>query len=62
MTSQLENATQDRIDSMWSATRPSVNINILDLVRHKQRLCQILDAEDTSPEAKYEAIVQLASS
>ena len=46
---------------MQSAARPSVNQAILDLIRHKQVLCQILDAEGATPEAKYEAIVQLAS-
>ena len=61
MTGQFEIATQDRSDTMWSATRPSINSNILDLIRHKQRLCQILDDEDTTPEAKYEAIIQFAS-
>jgi hypothetical protein len=46
---------------MQSPTRPSVNQAILDLIRHKQCLCQILDAEDATPEGTYEAIVQLAS-
>ena len=56
MIGQIEFATQDR-----SASRPSVNQAINDLVRHRQCLCQILDAEDTTPEAKYQAIVRLAS-
>ena len=57
MIEQLEFITQDR----RSAARPSVNQAINDLIRRKQCLCQILDAEDTTPEAKYQAIVQLAS-
>ena len=58
---QPEIAAQDRNDSMWSATRPTVNSDILDLIGHKQCLCKILDADDTTPEAKYQAIVELAS-
>jgi hypothetical protein len=35
--------------------------SILDLIKRKKRLCQILDAEETTPAEKHEIIVQLAS-
>jgi hypothetical protein len=32
-----------------------------DIVRHKERLCAIVESDQTSPEDKYEALIRLAA-